>query len=404
MNRLKSVARLTLASALGLVSTIALATVTLIQPTAATAQPAPATVQGIVKDTEGQPLQGAAEVKFSTDKTSPAKERKWTYTVPVGPDGTYKATGVAPGDYIINVYRKDISVDYVEVTIKAGENKTVDFDMSRPEYIAALSPEARKELEEARKKNAGVRAENAKIANINKVLIQARSDEKNGKAAEAVTAITPLTEAKPDEPIIWAALGEAQLAAADDMLKAARAAHTDTKDPAILQKYSDAAASYQKALDTNAASKKPSPEIVFSANLNIGQALGRSGKPDEAGAAYEAAAKADPTKAAIAYFNEAVVYYTANKTKEAAAAADKTIAADPKRVDAYYIKGQSLIGDAKPVTDPKTKVTTFELPPGCLEAYQEYLELAPNGPHAADIKALLTNLKQPIKNSFKAKK
>jgi tetratricopeptide (TPR) repeat protein len=249
-----------------------------------------------------------------------------------------------------------------------------------------------------------VLAENAKIANINKTLIQARTDEKNGKADEAVTNLTPLTVAKPDEPIIWAALGEAQLAVADAARAAAIAAHTPTTDPALQQKYADAAASYQKALDTNAASKKPAQDIAFTANLNMGQAFSRSGKPVEAGAAYEAAAKADPTKAGVAFYNEAAVFYNAQKLPEAVAAADKAIAADPKRSDAYYIKAASLIPGAKPVTDPKTKITTFELPPGCLEAYQEYLELDPNGRHAAEVKDLLVNLKQPIKNSFKAKK
>jgi tetratricopeptide (TPR) repeat protein len=405
MNHLKSVARLTLASALGIVSTFSLATVTFIEPTPASAQIVMGEIHGIVKDTEGTPLNGGAEIRLSTDLTLPANERRWKYKAPVGPDGTYKVTGIAPGEYLINVFRGETSVDYFQTTIKQADEKTVDFDMSRPAYIASLTPEERKSLEEARAKNAGVRAENAKIANINKTIIQARIDEKNGKAADAVAALTPLTVAKPDEAIIWAALGEAQLAAADDARKAAQTAHTDTKDPAILQKYADAAVSYQKALDTNNASKKPIPDIAFSSNLNMGQAFGRSGKPDEAGAAYEAAAKADPTKAGLAYFNEAVVYYQTNtKMKEAAAAADRAIAADPKRVDAYYIKGQALIPDAKPVTDPKTQVTTFELPPGCLEAYQEYLELAPNGVHAADVKDLLTNLKQPIKSSFKAKK
>ena len=86
---------------------------------------------------------------------------------------------------------------------------------------------------------------------------------------------------KADEPIVWAALGEAQLASADAAVTAAKAAKTPTNDPAILQKYTDAAASYQKAIDLNVAKSKPNPEITYSSYLNQGQALGRSGKTTE---------------------------------------------------------------------------------------------------------------------------
>ena len=57
---------------------------------------------------------------------------------------------------------------------------------------------------------------------------------------------------------------------------------------------------------------------------------------------------------------------------------------------------------AKATMDPKTN--KFVLPPGCLEDYQMYLELDPSGKFAAEIKDLLTNLGQPVKNSFKAGK
>jgi tetratricopeptide (TPR) repeat protein len=363
------------------------------------AQAAPATIHGVVKDPGGFP-ERTGEVRLSTDKTSAAKDRKYQYTFPVGTDGTYKGTGIAPGDYIAFVFIGEKSVDYQPLVVKAGDDKPLDFDMSREEYLKAMSPEDRAALEAAKKKNAGVLAENAKIADVNKTLIQARADEKAGKADAAVTELTPLTVAKPDEPIIWAALGEAQLASADAATAAARAAKTPTTDPAILQKYTDAAGSYQKGIDLNAARPKPSVDVAFSSYLNLGQALGRSGKPDDAAKAYENAAKANPAMAGTALYNESATYFNANKLTEAAAAADKAIAADPKRAEAYYIKASALVPNA--TIDPATK--KFVLPPGCLEAYQEYLELAPTGPHAADVKGLLDSLGQPQKSNFKAGK
>jgi len=381
----------------GIVALIAPALLAATQPAYVMAQPAPATVHGVVKDPGGYP-EKTGEVKFTTEKSAPAKDRKYQYDFPVGADGTYKGAGIAPGDYLVVVFIGDKSVDYQSVTVKTGDDKTVDFDMSREEYLKSMSPADRAALEAAKKKNAGVIAENAKIADVNKTLIQARADEKSGKADQAVTELTPLTTQKPDEPIIWGALGEAQLASADAATAAARAAKTPTNDPAILQKYTDAAASFQKALDLNAASKKPIVDIAFSSSLNLGQALGRSGKPDDAAKAYEAAATANPAMAGTALYNEAATYFNANKLTEAAAAADKAIAADPKRAESYYIKASALVPNA--TIDPQTK--KFVLPPGCLEAYQEYLELAPTGGHAEDVKGLLVSLGQPQKGSFKA--
>jgi tetratricopeptide (TPR) repeat protein len=356
-----------------------------------------ATVHGHVNDAAGVAFK-TGDVKFSTDKTTADPKRIYRYTFPIDANGDYKATDVAPGDYLIVVWVQGKSVDFQNVVLKLKDDKAVNFDMTREEYLKSMTPEARAALEATKKKNATAMAENAKIADVNKTLIQARADEKSGKADQAVTELTPLTTQKPDEPIIWGALGEAQLAAADAATAAARAAKTPTTDPALLQKYTDAAASFQKALDLNAASKKPIMDVAFSSSLNMGQALGRSGKPDEAAKAYEAAATANPAMAGTALYNEAATYFNANKLTEAAAAADKAIAADPKRAESYYIKASALVPNA--TIDPQTK--KFVLPPGCLEAYQAYLELAPTGGHAEDVKGLLVSLGQPQKGSFKA--
>ena len=121
----------------------------------------------------------------------------------------------------------------------------------------------------------------------------------------------------------------------------------------------------------------------------MAQALGKIGQDGGAqSAAYEAAAKADPAKAGMYYFNEAATLFNANDMDGAAAAADKAIAADPTKVDAYYIKGQALV--QKATVDPATNKITA--PPECIAAYQKYLELAPNGPHAEEIKGILQGI------------
>ncbi len=377
-----------------------LAVVQMMQPVgmAARAQaPAAGTIHGKVINAAGSVFTHG-DVKMTTDKTSAAKDRKYVYDFPIGADGMYKGGGIAPGSYVAVVFDADKTVDFQEVIFKAGDDKTVDFDMTRAEYLKSLTPAERAQIEAFKKNNAAISAENGKIADINKTLQQARADEKSGKADQAVASLTALSQQKTDEPVIWASLGEAQLAQADAAFAAAKAAKTSVNDPAIVQRYADSAASYQKAVDLDKAAKKPSPDLEATSYLNMGSALAKSGKTQESAAAFDDAVKAKPDLAATAYYNEAAILYNAQKLDEAASAADKAIAADPKRADAYYIKAQSLI--PKATLDPKTQ--KFQAPPGCIEAYQEYLELSPTGAHAQEVKDLLTGLGQPVKNSFKA--
>jgi tetratricopeptide (TPR) repeat protein len=100
------------------------------------------------------------------------------------------------------------------------------------------------------------------------------------------------------------------------------------------------------------------------------------------------------------YNNEAAVLFNTNQMKPALAAAEKAIAADPNRPDPYFIKGQALIGDA--TVDPKTQKPVA--PPGCIEAYQKYLELAPDGPRAPTVKEILAGFDVKIDTKYKAGK
>ena len=342
----------------------------------------------------------AGDVKLTTDKSSPAKDRTYKFSFPLDANGDFKGATIAPGDYVAVVFVDGKSIDYQEVGLKAGDDKLLNFDMTREEYLKQLTPEERKQIEDLRKRNSEAMAENGKIENINKTLTQARADEKNGKAADAVTSLQGLTTQRPNEEILWGALGEAQLALADDAYKAAKVAKTPTTDPAVVAKYADAVASYQKAIDLDPTAKKPNPDALAVYYQNQGKALIREGKLGDAATAYDKGAKALPAGAGNSYYNESAELFNLGKTEEAGAAAAKAIAADPKRPDPYYIRAQSLVGKA--TMDPKTN--KFVLPPGCLEDYQMYLELDPTGKFAGEVRDLLTNLGQPVKNTFKAGK
>jgi hypothetical protein len=211
------------------------------------------------------------------------------------------------------------------------------------------------------------------------MLKQARLDTTAGHFDSAVKAMTDATAAKPDEPILWETLGDAQLGQADTAAKAAVAAKAT--DASVPDKYGVAIASYRKAITLNAALEKPNMEFAATADNQLGQALGKlalGGQPDklkDSRDAYEAAAKADPSKAALAYFNEAATMYNISvrtgNVDGLADVADKAIAADPTKAMSYYIKSQAL---------------------------------APSGPYAADLKSLLASLGDQVKTSYKAGK
>ena len=357
-------------------------------------------IHGHVQNAIGQPV-NKGDVKLTTDRSGDAKTRKYAYTFPLDANGDFKGTGITPGNYLAIVFQDDKSLDFIEsLDVKADQDALANFDMTRQAYIDKMTPEEKKNLEEYKKKNADAVAANSKIANLNTALVQARADTKAGNYDAAMTSMQQATAQKPDEAILWVALGDAQAGSADAAAKAAKAASKPTNDPAITQKYTDAATSYKKAIELANAAKKPSPETQAAAENQLGQVLAKSGDTKDAADAYDAAAKAQPDHAGMYLFNEAATLYNAGKTDEAAVAADKAIAADPNRADAYYIKGQALIGKA--AVDPKTQKITA--PPGCVEAYQKYLDLAPTGPRAEEVKAILTGIGAQVKSSYKAGK
>ena len=338
---------------------------------------------------------------------------KEVVSFPVDTNGDY--TGSAPPGTYTLIYRTpgmgpDKDADKFEnIKIVVGQDTVADDDMSRKEYVDTLPEETRKQLAdlkthnaEALKANAVIKTLNADLkaamadihdadtartaaaqqlgASASKTDLAAKENEiKTAKYTDVVTLMDRDTQARPTESVLWAYLGQGQLG---------------------LKKYDDAEVSFKKAIDLDTASKKPRPEIQGLANSGLGEIYARNGKVPEAAAAYDAAVKADPTKASFYYKNEAVIYSQVGNTDAQAASAEKAIAANPNDPLPYYLKGQALI--TKATVDPKTQ--RIVLPEGCGEAYQKYLDLDPNGPYSADVKGILQSAGQKISSSYKATK
>jgi hypothetical protein len=368
-----------------------------------------ATIHGHVNDPLGIPFT-KGEVRLTTDKNA-ATSKKFEYTFPIDARGNYTGTGVKPANYVAAVFQDNNLADLMPAPLLGGEDKTVDFDMSRKAYVDKMSPAERDNMELTRKANAETMAKNAKIENLNAMLKQANADMLAGNFASAIKSMTDATAAKPDEAILWETLGDAQLGGAVAADTAAKASHTT--DASVPDMLAAAVTSFHKALALNAALPKPRPELPAAANNQLGGAYGRQAMVLESAdkrlealknmaAAYDAAATADAKGAVKYYLNESVMLYNASlrsgMVDGLVDAANKAIAADPTRADAYFFKTQGLAPLITQTPDGKS----FIAPPGLVDACNMYLQLAPTGIHAADMKGLLAGLNEQVQTNYKA--
>jgi tetratricopeptide (TPR) repeat protein len=354
-------------------------------------------VHGLVNDPSGAPITAGTVSLYAGGMTSPSQDPAYTFNV--DSTGSFHGDNVKAASYTI-VFRapdtpKDKVVDQLDnVQVNAGQDTEANIDMSRPAYLAKLTPEQRKQIEEAKTKNAAILKANAQIKNLNADLGKARQDDKDKNFADAAALMQKDASIKPDAAVLWVELGIAQ----EGMAAAGHVA-------AGQQGWTDAETNLQKGVTMDAAEKKPDAQMEGAANDKLGEAYAYDGKIPESQAAYDAAAKANPTQAGMYYENESIMMDRMSQTIPAAAdaivpAADKAIAADPNRAIPYFLKGRALV--AKSTIDPKTQ--KMAPPDGCVDALQKYLQIAPSGPFAPDVKAMLTELGQSQETSFKAKK
>ncbi|HUK29824.1 MAG TPA: tetratricopeptide repeat protein [Candidatus Acidoferrum sp.] len=219
--------------------------------------------------------------------------------------------------------------------------------------------------------NAAIEQKDDKAAEVNALISQANTAIQNKQWQQAEDLLKQAIAMNPDLWQVRQSMGTAQL---------------------NLGQYDDALKSFDAGikLAQSELNAKPAGSDPATLKAGIGMMLTSEGnaylklkKNDLAIAEYTKAAELDPNPG-TAYFNICAVQYNTGNTDGALAACDRAIAADPKKADAYFIKGSLLIAASK--TDASGKVIA---PPGTVEALKKYLELAPDGPHASDVKQML---------------
>jgi tetratricopeptide (TPR) repeat protein len=359
-------------------------------------------IHGHVINPTGVPQQFGT-VSLSTDGGA-----SLSYTFPVSAAGDY--SGQAPvGEYTV-VYRAPDTpegkiVDYInEVEVVAGQDTSQDIDMTRQAFIDRLSPEQQRQLQEMKAANAAALAGNHNVtafdadlqavkqdfqdavnaraaatqalgASASQADINARTDEiASAKYTEIETLMTRETAANSGEPALWIYLARAQTG---------------------LKNYLDAETNFKKALDLESKAERPDPQILGAADAGLGEVYARTLMIDDANAAFDAAAKADPPNAANYLRDQALVFFQERDFPAQVDAADEALSVDPNEAILYYIKAAGLAENAR--VDPNTN--RIVLPPGCADAYRKYLELAPNGPYASQVTVILMRAGESIRSS-----
>jgi len=350
------------------------------------------TVKGVCKDIQGSPIVDGVVVWTNTDNGQ-------KYSLKTNKKGEYFSLGISPGKYNVTLYKSaddakaGKELDHVNgFQVQLDEND-LPFDLKKDQEAAAkgqgLTPEQQKQMQEQQAK---AQKETLTVKSLNEKLNAAKTAADAGDFDSAIATLNEANQLDPSRDLIWFKLGDYY-----------RMSAPKQTDPAEKQKRLDAAVtSYQKALEIKKATvndKDPNAAKNLAAYYNnLADAYSKDKKIDDAVKTYELSAQTDPTAAAQAYFNIGAVLTNAGRADEANAAFDKCIAADPNRAEAYYQKGVNLLAKATLQGDKQVPA------PGTIEAFQKYLEIAPNGPNAQSAKDLLASLGSNVETSFGNKK
>jgi tetratricopeptide (TPR) repeat protein len=363
---------------------------------AATASAQVTTVEGVVKDEKGAPVQGAIIHLARTDI-------KGNYTTKTDKKGHYGHYGLPIGTYDITLEVNGKVVDSVsKVRTTLAGIPPINFDLKPPqaagqagqpaappkEVLQKMSKEDREKYEKANKEK---EAQIAKNKALNDTYNAGRDALNNKQYDAAIESLKKASEIDPSQNVIWTQLAEAYMGLGS----------TKTGDEQMAA-YNSGLDAYKKAIE-----QKPEDAALMN---NYGLALVKAKKPAEAQEALNKAAEIDPSNAVRYYYNLGAVLVNSNQSDAAATAFKKAIAsfdaikaagtppADIVRnyADANYQYGIVLLSKAS--TDAATgKVTPV---PGTVEAFNTYLQYAPDGQFADSAKGMIATIGGTVATTY----
>ena len=332
--------------------------------TAAAQAPAQALarVVGELRDVGGN-LSGNVTVAFTNTTTNQA------YTTVTDDRGRYLRDGIPAGNYTVTLtFNREVVYETVAV-LAAGQELALNINFQElqaqqvadQEAAAQAAAEARAKFASMKVRfDAGLAAlEQAKATRMQmdglprdqRASMQGQFTQSSGTAlSELSAALEGISPTDSNRGLVLARLGEAY---------------------ELTEKYEDAARTYQEAV-----ASKPDPASYN----NLGNSLARTGKVDEALAAYQKAIELDPTNTAVYWRNFAVGLYNSGRIKESLDPLKRATEADPRNAQAWYLMGAALVNTMEFRQEGTNMVAIMQ--PGTIEAYQKAIQLDPGGPYA----------------------
>jgi tetratricopeptide (TPR) repeat protein len=348
-----------------------------------------AQVAAIEGDVHGQDGQAIKDAKILIER----KDMKGTYKgAKTDKKGHYIYNGLPLGTYKVSVEIDGKTADFLDnVRTRLGDPTVVNFDLKKTaeqqqqmakavetgtltkEQERSISKEQKEALEKRAKENAAALAKNKALNDAFNVGREAML-AKNWDAA--VDSLSKAVEMDANQNVIWGNLADAYVGQASTK--------TGAEKQAALDKSFEA---FNKAIQL-----KPDDPAYHN---NYALALAQGKKFPEAEAELNKAAQLDPTDAAKYYYNLGALLVNTGQLEPAGEAFKKALDANPNYADAQYQYGIYLMSKATTTADGK-----IVPPPGTKEAFEKYLELAPNGPNADAAKGMLTTMGATLQTTY----
>ena len=343
---------------------------------------------GEVTGEDGQPVEGALVKIQRTDIRA-------NYEVKTKKDGKYFHAGLPIGTYDVSVeIGGNVADTRTGVRMKFMDTTTVDFDLLQvkqrreameaaaatgqltEEQLKGLSAEDREKLQ----KTMDSRAKQIKAnQDLNKIFNAAMQAKTAKQWDVAIENFNKATEAAPTQPAVWENL-------ADTYFQQAKTLTGDAKTAGM----NKSAETYEKLI-----ALEPDKANIYN---NYALALYAAGRTDDGRVALDKAIQLDPTNAGQYYFNLGVSLLNLGMAQNAEAACDafaKGADLGGTFPEVYFQHGNCLMNKMTMTADGKAVPA-----PGTKEAFEKYLQLAPNGPNAASAQQSLQVLNTVVDTQY----
>jgi tetratricopeptide (TPR) repeat protein len=293
-------------------------------------------IKGVVKDAQGQPVDGAKVIIEMTEGVSRHFETK------SNKKGEFIQIGLQGGPYKVTAEKDKLSSNTAEVRVSISRPAEANLVLGAGGASAAASKEAA-----------------VKNAELKKVFEEGVAASRAGNHDEAITKF---------------AAAAALNATCYDCYYNIAFSESQKKD------YDKAEAAYKKAIEI-----KPDYAEAYSGLANVYNA---TRKFDQAATASAKAMELSGSGAAAgggggnadALFNQGVILWNAGKIPEAKKQFEGAIAANPNHAESHYQLGMAMVNEGNLA--------------GATAEFETYLKLAPTGPNAATAKGILGSLKK----------